>query len=55
METVPQHTTLFTQIDVNKETITWFLRQFSGIYAFTKGIDNQFDADLCGFVNSSIK
>ena len=54
METVPQHTTLFTQIDVNKETITWFLRQFSGIYAFTKGIDNQFDADLCGFVNSSM-
>lgn len=54
MNSNPYLSIFFSFAEVNNITITWLLKFFTGIYAFTKNDDNEFDIQITGFVSANL-
>lgn len=54
MNSNPYLSIFFSFVEVNRMTITWLLKFFTGAYAFTKYDDNEFDMQITGFVSANL-
>lgn len=54
MSANPYLAIFYSFVDVNPLTITWLLKFFTGVYAYTKNEMNEFDMDLHGFIPANL-